>query len=234
MSTCAHTSSPALTTLEWRLLQPHDLQSMYALHLCSIQGMAVHMVKPESRDFLDSLLQGRARVIGAWQAHTLVAYGVLQHDLGAGDDPRALLALKQETPLFKLAGAAVAPAWRGQGLQRQLIARRMALAGPDAALFATAAPDNQASWRSLLSCGFAVRALQYRYGGHARYLLARVPETSSLSGAPQPMGQRALQEVSLSDLARQEALLARGWRGIAPGQEPGSLHLLAPAQDPRP
>ena len=28
---------------------------------------------------------------------------------------------------------------------------------------------------------------------------------------------------------RQEALLAQGWQGIAPGQAPGSLRLVAPA-----
>ena len=123
--------------------------------------------------------------------------------------------------LYKLAGAAVAPAWRGQGLQRQLIARRVAWAG-DAALFATAAPGNVPSWRSLLACGFAVRALQYRYGGHARYLLARVPGAALAHGAP-------ARELAQDDIPGQEALLAQGWQGIAPGQAPGSLRLVAPA-----
>ena len=66
-----------------------------------------------------------------------------------------------------------------------------------------------------------VRALQYRYGGHARYLLARVPRELA-PDAP-------ARELPLDDLPGQEALLARGWRGIAPGQAPGSLRLAAPA-----
>lgn len=214
--------SPSLSpaALDWRPLRPEDLPAMHALHLCSIAGMAVQTVKPETREFLHGLLQGRGRVIGAWQGGALAAYGVLQHDLLAQDDPRALLGLAPGHALYKLAGAAVAPAWRGQGLQRQLIARRVAWAG-DAALFATAAPGNMPSWRSLLACGFMVRALQYRYGGHARYLLARVPGELA-PDAP-------AQELPLDDLPGQEALLARGWRGMAPGQAPGSLRLAAPA-----
>ena len=214
-------SPPALAALDWRLLQPQDLPAMHALHLCSIEGMAAQTVKPETREFLHGLLLGRGRVIGAWHGAALAAYGVLQHDLLAQDDPRPLLGLAPGQVLYKLAGAAVAPAWRGQGLQRQLIARRVAWAG-DAALFATAAPGNVPSWRSLLACGFAVRALQYRYGGHARYLLARVPGAALAHGAP-------ARELAQDDIPGQEALLAQGWQGIAPGQAPGSLRLVAPA-----
>lgn len=222
----SHGPTPAaphtLAALEWRALRPDDLPAMHALHLSSIQGMAARIVKPETREFLLSLLQGRGCVIGVWLGDMLVAYGVLQHELLAQDDPRALLGLAPGDALYKLAGAAVAPAWRGQGLQRQLIARRLAWAG-DAALFATAAPGNQASWRSLLACGFEVRALQYRYGGHARYLLARVP------GEQAPAPGAGTRELPLDELPRQEVLLAKGWRGIAPGQAPGSLCMAAPA-----
>ncbi len=205
--------------LHWRPLQPGDLPAMDALHRRSIAGMAAQVVKPETVEFLASLLHGRGRVIGAWHGAALVAYGVLQHELLAEDDPRQLLGLAAGHPLAKLAGAAVAPSWRGHGLQRQLIERRLALAA-GAALFATAAPGNVVSWHNLLAFGFAVRALQYRYGGHPRYLLARVP------GERFEPGDAPAQELGPAQLAQQQLLLARGWRGVAPGRATGQLRLL--------
>lgn len=212
-----------LNRLHWRALLPDDLTAMYDLHQRSLEGMAVQVVKPESRDFLRELLQGRGIVTGAWCEDALVAYGVLQHDLLPEDDPRDLLGLAAAQPVRKLAGAAVAPGWRGLGLQRLLIERRLASAPGAAVLFATAAPGNLPSWRNLLAYGFAVRALVHRYGGHARYLLARV------SGDKAEAGGAGL-EFSGDQLPRQQALLAQGWRGIAPGRASGSLRLVPPAE----
>ncbi|AVO49773.1 hypothetical protein C6568_11295 [Melaminivora suipulveris] len=204
--------------LLWRALQPADLPAMHALHLASVAGVQAAIVKPESREFLQALLAGRGRVLGGWRGQELVAYGVLQHDLLPEDDQRALLGLAPAQPLYKLAGAAVAPAWRGRGLQRLLIQRRMDWAGA-AAVIATAAPGNFASWHSLLACGLQVRAVVRRYGGHARYLLAHVSHEV-------PFGAGA-REVDAQDLAQQEQLLQSGWRGVAPGSG-GSALLFAP------
>lgn len=212
----------ALGQLRWRPLRPDDLAEMHALHLRSIAGLPPALVKPESRAFLQGLLEGRGRVDGAFHHEALVAYGVLQHDLLPADDPRPVLGLAPGRPVRKLAGAAVDPAWRGQGLQRMLIQRRMARA-EGAVLFATAAPGNIASWRSLTACGFAVRALQYRYGGHARYLLAYVP------GECWVPGDGLAQEWPLDTIPAQEQLLAQGWRGVSPGRVPGSLRLVRQA-----
>ena len=217
-------AAPTPSTLAWRLLQPADLDTMEVLHRLSLAGMAAHTVKAESRDFLASLLQGRGQVIGAWAGQALVAYGVLQHDLLPEDDPRPHLGLSADRPAAKLAGAAVAPDWRGQHLQRTLIAKRMAQAQPGAVLFATAAPDNTASWHNLLACGFAVRALEYRDGGFARDRLAHDPAAPSAGPALAASGL----DVPPSDLPRQQALLHAGWRGVAPGSAAGSLHLAPP------
>jgi len=213
--------APDASRLQWRLLQEADLQAMYGLHLLSIAGMAAQAVKPETREFMLSLLQGRGRVIGAWHEDALVAYGVLQHDLLEHDDPRSLLGLTAAQPVCKLAGAAVDPGWRGQGLQRALIRRRMDCAPRDAALFATAAPCNLPSWHNLLACGFEVRAL-HTLAGAPRYLLAH-----GLSAPPAPC--QAACESGLAQLERQRELLARGWRGVAVGSAPDRLRLLPPA-----
>lgn len=221
MNTMAAPTHSAVAALRWRSLQVADFPAMHALHLRSIAHMPSALVKPETPTFLHELLAGRGRVVGAWHGDTLIAYGVLQHDLLAQDDPRAMLGLNGTLSVHKLAGAAVDPAWRGHGLQRMLIAQRMEW-NDGAVLFATAAPGNPASWRSLMACGFAVRALQYRYGGHARYLLAHVP------GECLALYSDVAQEYPLEALLEQERLLAQGWRGVAPGRLPGSLRLAQP------
>lgn len=225
MSQAFITTLPQLN-LHWRLLQPQDLDAMETLHRLSIANLPPQTVKPEKREFLQSLLQGRGRVVGAWHSTTeLVAYGVLQHDLLPDDDPREHLQLPKQQAVAKLAGAAVAPAWQRRGLQRALISQRIAYADSNAVLFATAAPENTASWHNLLACGFTVRALEQRYGGLARYLLVRLP--ASLT-APPPDTATGL-ELAPDSLAQQQALLAQGWQGIAPGANPQSLYLCPPS-----
>ena len=224
------TAPAAEAALDWRLLQPTDLDTMEALHRLSCAGMSAQLVKPEKREFLASLLHGRGEVIGAWAGAQLVAYGALLHELLPDDDPRPLLGLAPERHLAKLAGAAVAPGWRGQGLQRALIARRMARAERHAVLFVTAAPGNCASWHNLLFCGFSVRALQVCYGGLTRYLLAYDPAAP----APAPLAPRTrtdtagFLDIDSLDLARQYHLLNAGWQGVAPGNVAGSVRWVPP------
>ncbi len=222
------TIATAGAALDWRLLQPTDLDTMEALHRLSCAGMSAQLVKPEKREFLASLLHGRGEVIGAWAGAQLVAYGALLHELLPDDDPRPLLGLAPERHLAKLAGAAVAPGWRGQGLQRALIAQRMARAERHAVLFVTAAPGNCASWHNLLLCGFSVRALQVCYGGLTRYLLAYDPAAA----APAPLAPRTgtanFLDIDSLDLARQYRLLDAGWQGVAPGSAAGSLRWVPP------
>lgn len=228
------TAPAAGAALDWRLLQPTDLDTMEALHRLSCAGMSAQLVKPEKREFLASLLHGRGEVIGAWAGAQLVAYGALLHELLPDDDPRSLLGLAPERHLAKLAGAAVAPGWRGQGLQRALIARRMARAERHAVLFVTAAPGNCASWHNLLFCGFSVRALQVCYGGLTRYLLAYDP--AAPAPTPAPLAPRTststdnagFLDIDSLDLARQYHLLDAGWQGVAPGSAAGSVRWVPP------
>lgn len=218
-------AAPALQTLEWRWLQPADLGAVEALHHYSIAGMPAPLVKTESHDFLASVLHGRGQVIGALSGDELVAYGLLLHQLLPSDDPRAELRLPPQQPLAKLAGASVAPHWRGQRLQHQLIQRRMARADSGAVLFVTAAPGNYASWRSLLACGFSVRALERCYGGFSRYLLAYDPARPT---CPACSASMVFVDTDSQDLPRQQRLIDAGWQGIAPGHAAGSLRWVPP------
>lgn len=207
----------------WRLLGTDDLDAIEALHHDAIRGMGVQAVKPEERSFFLSLLAGRGRVLGIESGSRLIAYGVLQHDLLAYDNPCEALGLPLSSSVVKLAGAAVEHDWRGQGLQRLLIGARVSLAADAGVIFSTAAPANQPSWSSLLACGFSVRALQYRYGGHPRYLMVRLaPGLGAASPAPGNPGE----PIDSADLARQTQRLEQGWWGVAPGPQAGTIRYV--------
>ena len=225
----AQTALARAQALDWRWLQATDLEAVEALHHQSIAGMSAQLVKHESRDFLASVLHGRGQMIGALSDGQLVAYGVLLHQLLPSDDPRPLLHLAPQQPLAKLAGASVAPSWRGQHLQRQLILRRMERAGRGAVLFVTAAPGNYASWRNLLACGFSVRALEVCYNGLTRYLLACDPARPS-THTPRALHSTSADFVDIDslDLERQQTCINAGWHGVAPGSAPGSLRWVPP------
>ncbi len=193
--------------LVWRALAPSDLDAVYALHREAI-GAAVRpeVVKPETRDFFAGILGGRGRMQGVFDGAALVAYGVLQSVLPAYDDPRPFIGAPSTALVAKLAGASVATAYRGRGLQRALIAARVGLAPAGTILFATSAPANPPSWINLLAEGFEIRALVPYYGGHLRYLMVRdgthiVPHREMLMAA--------------TDTEHQITCLAGGWRGVA-------------------
>lgn len=205
-------SSPPLV---WRRLVASDLSAIHALHRLSLQGVGPDVVKAETQEFFASLLDGRGEIVGVFREAALVAYGVLQHDLLPDDDPRAHLGLGREVPVRKLAGAAVHPSWRGQRLQRALVDERLRRAGPHALIFATSAPGNPASWRTLMACGLSICAIESRYGGHARYLMARWPESLAVGHGHDPEGM----DLPFHDLNAQRGLLKAGWRGVAPGRE---------------
>lgn len=199
--------SPHLTI---RQLTIDDLDQVDALNRLAV-GPVIdpNVVKPESHAYFETIFAGRGFFVGVFDGPDLVAYAILQHDHAAADDPRATLGLRPGAPVGRLAGARVAPAYRGQGLQRALIAARVVAAPPDMLLFSTAAPVNTPSWTNLLAEGFPIRDIQFFFGGFARYLMVR--DGSSYDPA------RTLL-VDPLDTPRQKELFAQGWRGYARGR----------------
>ncbi|WP_341991527.1 hypothetical protein [Azorhizobium sp. AG788] len=175
------------------------------------------MVKPETKDFFAGILAGRGRVEGVFADGALVAYGVLQTVLPTYDDPRPFIGAAPDAPVAKLAGASVATAFRGRGLQRALIAARVGLVYQTDILFATSAPANQPSWMNLLSEGFSIRALVPYYGGHLRYLMVR----DGTELAP-----RDEKRIAPGDTEQQIACLATGWRGVAARPTSDGIRIL--------
>ncbi len=219
----ASAMAPLDDSLTWRELGSGDLDELETLHRLAV-GPVVRpdIVKPESRSYFASILNGRGRVIGAYDGR-LIAYGILQHDHSPADDPRRELGLEPGAPVGRLAGASVAPAFRGRGLQRLTISARVAMAPADMALFSTAAPVNTPSWASLLAEGFPIHGIVQRYGGYLRYMMVRDGATYDPAHAV---------TVDPLNLPLQDELFAKGWHGFArsrlPSGAPGIL--FAPPQ----
>lgn len=211
----AVSAEPLLT---WRELGPDDLDELDALHRLSMGPMVrPEIVKPESKAYFQSILQGRGQAIGAFAPH-LVAYGILQHDHAPADRWEDELRVAADTPIGRLAGASVHPEFRGRRLQRATVSARIAMAPRGMLLFSTAAPANTPSWANLLAEGFNIHRIVLRYGGYARYLMVR-------DRALYDQTQAVL--VDPMDDARQADLFAQNWHGFArarlPSGAPGLL-----------
>lgn len=202
-------AAPA-SSLTTRALGPDDLDAVDSLHHLSIGPLVrPEVVKPENRSYFEGILNGRGWVAGLYDGALLVAYGILQHDHSPKDGPHRMLGLDPSTPVGRLAGASVHPAYRGRGLQRVLIAARVASAPPGMVLFSTAAPVNTPSWSSLLAEGFPIYDIQLFFGGYARYVMVR-------DGLSYREDETLM--VDPLDTARQKELFAAGWHGYARGR----------------
>lgn len=128
-----------------------------------------------------------------------------------------------EWPLLaQLEGVAVAPGWRGCGLQRHLGLWRIALAARLGRrhIAATAAPANFDSWRNLLQLGLAICALKPMYGGQLRYLMHR-----DLIDAAPVVPVRC---IAVGDADAQRHFFTQGWRAVGWRGRPPAVLLLAP------
>jgi len=161
------------------------LDAVERLHLRSIAGIGRGLVKPERRSFFESVFAERGAVVGAIvpgsDAETgvagggLIGYGVLLTVLADGEDAGVRIGLGGNDGLAKIAGTGVDPGFRGLGLQKALVRRRIERAGNLGFrhVFATAAPANTVSWRNLMAEGFAIVDVVLAYGSLERYLLHR-------------------------------------------------------------
>ncbi len=172
------------------------LDAVERLHRRSIEGVDRGLVKPERRSFFESVVAGRGEIVGAVVQGTdaetgvaggrLIGYGVLLTVLADGEDAGARIGLGGNDGLAKIAGTGVDPGFRGRGLQRALVRRRIGRAWNLGFrhVFATAAPANTVSWRNLMAEGFAIVDVVLAYGSLERYLLYRPVAGSARATAP--------------------------------------------------
>jgi ribosomal protein S18 acetylase RimI-like enzyme len=172
------------------------LDAVERLHHRSIAGMDRGLVKPERRSFFEGVFAGRGEIVGAVVdgsdaetgvgAGRLIGYGVLLTVLADGEDAGVRIGLGGNDGLAKIAGTGVDPGFRGRGLQKALVRRRIERAGNLGFrhVFATAAPGNTVSWRNLMAEGFAIVDVVLAYGSLERYLLHRLVDRAARAAAP--------------------------------------------------
>jgi GNAT superfamily N-acetyltransferase len=210
-----------------RLLEPAALAEVQDIHQEALRRLSEPgLVRTDSDAFFAHHFSGEGRILGVFAEDRLIAYGILS--LPAGPDYRYDRFLEDldlpasEWPrMAQLIGVAVRPEWRGNGLHRRLCEWRLELAHAVHRwqIAAVSAPGNPCSWRNLLAVGLRVTNIKMLGGDKLRYLLH-----ADLRGAPS-LDPTTTVTCAVSDMAEQQALLARGYRGYAAVMEQNVLHI---------
>lgn len=192
-----------------RWLEPHEVGDVIALHHAVRQAVAPELLCRETDAFFHQHCRARGRILGLFADGELIGYGVL--GLPAPDEEsfadRFGLTAEQRAVVATIDGAGVLPRWRGNGLQRRLVAARIEAAGAAGRRIAvsTVAPGNLPSLRNLLAEGLTIRALRPAFGG-LRFLMRR-----DLDRSPKPATEGRW--IALADTSEAVDALMSGYQG---------------------
>lgn len=208
-----------------RLLGPGDLGAVLALHAAAHRAATMAgLFVQETPAFFAAHLGTEGEILGLEAPDgTLACYAVLGLPAAeaAGNFGLALgLGSADRARVCHLDGVAVAPAWRGRGLQRRMTRARLArgaAAGRDIAL-STAALHNRWSLANLTAENLRVVALVDRYDA-LRLILRHDPD-------PVPAGAPARLVALDGQPGPHHALLDAGWQGVAVHAVPGGSALV--------
>lgn len=159
-----------------RWLEPSEVDGVIALHRTVRQAVAPELLCHETDAFFRRHCHDRGRILGLFAEGQLIGYGVLglpEPDEESFADQFGL-SMEERAVVATIDGAGVLPRWRGNGLQRRLVAARIEaakLAGRRIAV-STVAPGNLPSLRNLLAEGLTIRELRPAFGG-LRFLMRR-------------------------------------------------------------
>lgn len=165
--------------LELRPCRREDLDTLMALQDKICRGMERDdWFAITTREDNERFLEEPNVILGVFDGERLAAYG----SVGFLDDSEDNLGwdlglTAAEVHLCAVLDTIVVdPAYRGMGLQRELIRRCMAHAKqkePKCQVLATVAPDNIYSLRNVQAEGFEILARKEKYGGKERYILGK-------------------------------------------------------------
>lgn len=193
-----------------RWLTADDIPSVIELHHSVRQAVPADLLCRETdRFFIDHV--GRCgRILGLFAEDRLIAYGVLGFP-SSNEESFADgfgLTVAERALVATIDGTSVAPEWRGNGLQKLLIAARLDEARAVGCRIAvsTVAPGNLASLRNLLASAMTVRALRRVFGG-LRFLVRRDLD------APVPVPPPEGRWIATTDIGGAAAALEAGATG---------------------
>jgi ribosomal protein S18 acetylase RimI-like enzyme len=209
-------SSEMLFLQARHLHQLMDLQELVAQSLPSAEILRLH-----STEFFAKALRSERSGLGIFTKEGLVAFGLicipppegnLGSDLGLGEEELRRTAHLQVV--------AVHPAYRGNSLQRLMVARHqqvLAEMGYEH-VCSTVSPFNPFSLRNLLHEGFVINALKVKFGSQWRYIMYKNLRLATAVGPEEAA-------VSLSDIETQLELLERGLLGFGLKSGPAGLQV---------
>ncbi len=219
---------PFLAGLVARPLGSEDGIALEMLHqhvLDALEDSDLFWVEMEPMEMFAKYGNGRGAIIGAFDGNHLVGYGALC--LPGADGPVRgadhLLPLSDLPRVAHLSSAMVLPAYRGRGLHRWLLQRRIEIAVGLGRrhLVSTAAPKNHCSWGNMVRAGLAIKRLITVGDGLLRCLIHRDLDSQVHFDA------EALVICDCTDIEHQRALLADGYWGCGKGRyADGRVHML--------
>lgn len=193
------------------------LQAIIAENLPSPDIFVLH-----EEDFFREILSNPNSAIGLFAQNRLIAYSILLIPVYSGkampDNLGKDIALPPED-LLKVAhiqAIAVHPAWRGNGLQRDLAQAHLKIA-EDMGYYhicCTVSPKNNISLANMLSCGLKIKALVPKFQGWWRFILHRDLREENRYLDARANGAEEQIAITATDMESQLKLLHMGFKGV--------------------
>ena len=162
-----------------RLCGPESLEDILRLQarVCAaLENKDIFM--PSTREEYAGYFEPLHGVYGAFCGETLTGYCTFAFPGAPGNDYSRDLGWPPEIQARcgKIDTVAVAPEYRGLGLQRRMVHRAVEAArraSPEGILLATVSPYNPYSLRNMQAEGFVVLHRLLKYGGRERFIVGR-------------------------------------------------------------
>lgn len=196
--------------------------------ILQVQEQVVHhlndkdVLQPLTKEEFQYILEGNGLMIGAFVCEELIAFRALlappideEHlgrDIGLIEDELSKVIYQEISNVL--------PAYRGNKLQQTLatlIMKELKKHEPSYRyVCCTVAPFNIPSLKDKFAQGMEIVALKEKYGRRMRYVF--VKDLSAVDASP----WQEIQIIEMNDIASQQEIIAKGWRGFKMEEQEGT------------